>query len=134
MAMFETWLKSDLQRPVVVKNLSGVVFSQDSKANQVGVIVTDGGEPVTLTGTVYGYIIRPDGTTLDVSGTIDQNDPSRAYFVMPVEAYQVGHITITIKLNSGNNVITTLGALTPLMVEADTQTGSTAGFCSVGSL
>ena len=109
MAVFETWLKTDLQKPISVKQLPGVVFSQDSMANKVGVIVTDGGAPVELSGTVYGYVIKPDGTTVNIEGEIDEEDSSRAYFLMTQECYAVGHISIAIKIQD-DDVITTLAA------------------------
>lgn len=123
MAVFETWLKSDLKKPVTVKQLPGVVFSQDSKANKVGVIVTDGGKPVTLSGTVYGYVIKPNGTTVEVAGAIDSEDASRASFVMPQEAYAVGHISIVIKLSSTGSVVTTLAACTAYVYQSRKGTG-----------
>lgn len=116
MAVFETWLKSDLQKPVAVKLIPGVVFSQDNMANKVGVIVTDDGQPVTLSGTVYGYVIVPTGETIEVEGIIEEN---KAYFLMPQDCYVPGHISIVIKLTSGET-ITTLGACTAYVYKSKT--------------
>ena len=41
--MFRTWLKSDLKNPVVVKEMTGNLFSADNEGNLIGVEVTDNG-------------------------------------------------------------------------------------------
>ena len=107
--MFETWIETDLQRLPTVLRLMGRAFSADDVANKVGVIVKDGGEPITLSGTVKGYIIKPDGTMInDISGSKSGN---LAWIVLPSSAYaQQGQITVTIKLINGIEV-STLGAV-----------------------
>lgn len=117
MAVFETWLKTDLKKPVKVQQIGGVVFSQDNKANKVGVIVSEGGRPVELSGTVYGYVIIPTGETVEVEGAIE--DTNKAYFLMPQECYVEGQISIVIKLTSGD-VITTIGACTAYVYKSKT--------------
>ena len=76
MAMFETWLESDLQKPVQVKQLSGNLFSADNNANKIGVKVYDNGQTASLSGTVYGYIVRDDEQTVVVQGTLSGNKAS----------------------------------------------------------
>ena len=107
--MFETWIETELTKLPTVMKLMGRVFSADDGANKVGVIVKDGGEPITLSGTVKGYIILPDGTMVnDVSGSKSGN---RAWIVLPSSAYsQQGQITVTVKLINGTEV-STLGAV-----------------------
>lgn len=105
--MFETWLSCDLQEGVLVTPLAGNVFSQDKLANKIGVTVTNGGTPVTLSGTVEGSIIRADETTVVVSGSRSGN---QAWVVLPETAYAcVGAIQITIRIINGNEK-TTIGA------------------------
>ena len=105
MAQFETWLRSDLSKMINVVNLNGVMFSADNGGNKIGVIVTDKGQSVTLTGGVVAYIIREDGQTVIQNGSISGN---RAYVVLPASAYTViGRISIVIKLDN-----TTIGACT----------------------
>ena len=105
MAVFETWLKADLKKQAAVEQLRGVLFSGDAGANKIGVIVTDGGETASLTGTVTGYIIRPDGETIPVTGAIEQGN--RVYIILPAEAYEVtGYIRITIKIAADSAVVT----------------------------
>ena len=96
MAMIETWYNQDLQQPVKVHYLDGVVFTQDSLGNLVGVHVFDDGEPATITGNVSGTAIRADGATVAISGTLSGSD---CYIVLPASAYAIpGPISIVIKL------------------------------------
>lgn len=105
--MFEYWLETDLQRLAEVKH-SGIVFSQDSGANKIGVKVTNNGIPVTLTGTVNGYVIKPDGTTIEITGDKSGNE---AWVVLSSSAYSVvGSISVFVKLINGTEV-TTLGGV-----------------------
>ena len=113
MAVFETWLKSDLKKPVVVKALAGNLFSADNGGNKIGVEVTDNGAPASLSGGVTGYVIRADGATLILSGTLSGN---KASIVLPASAYAiVGPISIVIKLGT-----TTLGACTSYVYKTTT--------------
>ena len=107
--MYETWIETDLKKLPTVLRLMGRAFSSDDGANMVGVIVKDGGSPVTLSGSVKGYIIKPDGTMInDITGDKSEN---RAWIVLPSSAYsQQGQITVTVKLINGTEV-STLGAV-----------------------
>lgn len=106
MAMIETWFDQDLLAPVPVHVLSGVVFDQDSLGNLIGVRITKDGEPVTLTGSVNGYCILSDGSTIPVDGSRD-NSGNSAWIVLPQSAYLVlGTISIVIKLTDGNTITT----------------------------
>ena len=96
--------QTDLQQLVQVVKLTGNIFTADNQANRIGVIVTDGGESVTLTGNVSGYIIRQDDATVVVTGAITGGN--KAYIDLPVSAYTVpGQISIVIKVGT-----TTVGA------------------------
>ena len=106
MAMIETWFDQDLLAPVPVHVLNGVVFDQDSLGNLIGVRITKDGEPVTLTGSVNGYCILSDGSTIPVDGSRDTSG-NRAWIVLPQSAYLVlGSISIVIKLTDGNTITT----------------------------
>lgn len=119
MAVFETLLKSDLKKPVTVQALQGVVFTADSAGNRVTVEVTDGGSPATLSGTVTGYVIRADGGTLAVTGTLSGN---KASIVLPASAYAVpGPMQIAIRLTAGS-VKTVLGACSGYVQRSTTDT------------
>ena len=113
MAVFETWLKSDLKKPLTVKPLAGNLFSADNQGNLIGVEVMDGGSPAELSGGVTGYVIRADGATLPITGTLEGN---RASIVLPASAYTViGHVSIVIKVGS-----TTVGACTSYVYQTTT--------------
>ena len=101
--MFEYWLETDLQElPVVDK--SGFYCTKDSGANKVGVIVTDGGEEITLSGTVEASIILPNGTTITQNGSKSAN---KAWVVLPDECYLVpGQISVFLRLINGNEQAT----------------------------
>lgn len=119
MARIETWFDQDLKNPVPVRVLTGSAFSLDNLGNLIGVKVTDGGEIITLAGSVTGYCMLADGQTVTVAGTRSGN---MASIVLPQTAYTVpGPIRISIKLTEGS-AITTLLACVGTVVR--TQTGN----------
>lgn len=96
--MFETWLRSDLKKPLNVECLEGAFFSGDNEGNLVGVEVFDDGTPASLSGGVTGYVIRADGVTVMVNGTLSDN---KASIVLPASAYTVpGFASIVIKVST----------------------------------
>ncbi len=107
---FEYWLDCHLDKLQQLRETQGCVFTQDAMANKVGVRVYNNGQAVSLSsGSVKGYIILANETTVVVSGTRSGNT---AYIILPEAAYAVpGPIQITIKLEDGNTV-TTLAAVT----------------------
>ena len=109
MARFEFWQDLDMDNLPKVEVLNGVIFTADSGANQLGVRVTKGGQSVTLSGTVRGFVIKPDGTMVnDISGTRSGNTAS---IVLPAAAYTVpGMARVIIKLLVSGAETTTLGA------------------------
>lgn len=118
MAQFETWLKSDLSSPPIIQTIKGNVFSSDNQGNLVGVEVYHDGEPVALVGTVSGYIIRDDGATVIVSGTVDGN---KASIIMPESAYVCpGPIGIAIRLTNGTSRVV-LGACRSIVYRTSTE-------------
>lgn len=109
MAKMKTWLKTDLSKPLTVNSFIGESFTYDNNGNQIGVKVYDNGEPVTLVGDVYGYIIRADGVTVFVQGEKTNNE---ALITLPAGAYEiVGTITIIIRLINGEDQMV-IGACT----------------------
>lgn len=115
MAVFETWLKSDLKKPVTVQKLSGNLFSADNGGNLIGVEVMNNGSPATLTGGVTGYIIRDDNSTVTVTGTLSGN---KASIVLPSSAYVVvGKVSIVVKVGT-----TTVGACVGYVYRTTTDT------------
>lgn len=113
MALFETWLTSDLKKPMKVEQLKGNLFSSDNGGNLIGVEVMDNGSPASLSGGVTGYMIRADGATLTMTGTLTNN---KASIVLPASAYVVvGQASIVIKVGT-----TTVGACTAYVYRTTT--------------
>ena len=109
MAWHETWLHTDLAKPIDVEPLRGVMFSQDNMANKIGVKVTYNGGTAILSGRVIGSAIRDDGQTVTWNGYLENGD--EAYIVLPQAAYAVvGRISILIRLIGDNGEVVTLGA------------------------
>ena len=109
MAWFETWFKNDLAKPINVVQLQGVMFNLDNLANKIGVELEYNGQPAALEGTIAGYVIRNDGTTLNLTANTGK-DGNKAWIILPQEAYTVeGPISIVIKLVY-NSAETTIGA------------------------
>lgn len=105
MARTETWFDQDLKKPVSVRIMAGVQFSEDNQGSLIGVRVYDDGADATLTGGATGYCILADGQTITVDGTREGNT---AYILLPQSVLAVpGPIQITIKLID-DGVITTL--------------------------
>lgn len=103
MAVFETWLKTDVKRLPEVKK-TATAFTQDSGANLIGVEVFDGDSAFTLSGSVRAWIILPNGETIQQNGSKSNN---KAWITLPDSAYaQKGQIGVFIKLIDGNNVVT----------------------------
>jgi len=134
MAAYLIKLTRDLRDPHVVTHWPGDLVWGDSEANVVRVTVTMDGEPVQLSGTVVGRILRADGQTLvwDTAPTtwIDGSD---AVVLLPASAYSVsGPATLSVALADGD-ALTTLVSL-KLMVNASTSSAEVAPVDTVPGL
>jgi hypothetical protein len=99
-AIKEFWYRQDLDKPVQVRQMSGVLFTEDNQGDLIGVEVSKGGHPYELTGSVIGYIIKEDGVTESVNGTLSN---SRAYITLPATALDVpGIVHIAIRVTNGS--------------------------------
>lgn len=116
MAVIETWLEQDLQKPVQVKHLDGNLFSHNGNGNRIGVRVYNNGEPVTLSGTVSGYVVTADGSTVPCTGARSGNSAS---ILIPAAAYQPGAVFVTVFLTDGSTV-TTLASVATNVLQART--------------
>lgn len=113
MAQIETWLRTDQKHVVQVQELDGNLFTADNMANRIGVILTDNGSPVTITGGITAYMIRADEATLIMNGASEGN---RAWIDLPASAYtKIGPFSVVIK-----NGTTTIGACTGYMYRSTT--------------
>lgn len=98
----------DLNQAVNVQYVNGNVFSGDNGGNTINVYVMDGGQPATIDGTISAYVIRADGATVAVPGSLDGN---RAYVTLPQACYAIpGPISIVIKITL-NGAVTTICAI-----------------------
>lgn len=119
MAQIESWFGQDLSNAVKVQYITGNVFSMDNLGNRVGVYVYKDGAPYSLAGTISGNIIRADGGTVAVTGSLSEN---RAWIDLPQSCYTVpGRISIVIK-NTADSVVTTLCAVVANVYQSSTDT------------
>lgn len=119
MAVIETWFNQDLQKPVKVQYIDGSMFSNNGNGNRIGVNVYDNGEAVTLTGSVSGYAVLADGTTVPCTGARTGN---KASILVPPAAYVPGALFLSVFLTDGTTV-TTLAAVSTsvLLARTDSQ-------------
>lgn len=119
MALIETWIKTDLKSIISAKYIRGNLFSQDNMANLIGVELLENGEPANVSGTVTANVLRADGTTVAVAGTLSGN---LASVTLPQAAYAVpGTVAIAIKLTTGSTV-TTIGAIQAIVYRTSSDT------------
>ena len=120
MAVININLSCDLQMPVKVQYLDGVLFSQDNQANQINVSVFDNGAAATISGTVTADIVRADGATVAATGgSISGNIVS---ITIPAAAYILpGVLSVAVKVTSGST-ITTVAAFVANVYKSNTDT------------
>lgn len=124
MAVVETWYVQDLNTPVRVNYLQGNIFSADNYGSIVGIECYRAGQPASLSGSVAATVVRPDGATVGIIGTLSGN---RASVAIPYAACSVpGVISINIKLTSGSTV-TTLGLVVANVYKTSTDTAVDPG-------
>lgn len=117
MAVIETWFHQDLQEPVKVNYLNGNLFSNNGNGNRIGVVLTNNGENLaSISGTVSGYVVTADGSTVPCTGSKSGN---RASILIPAAAYQPGSIFITVFVTDGTTV-TTIGAVCTTVMRSRT--------------
>ena len=117
MAVIETWFNQDLQKPVKTQYIDGSLFSNNGNGNRIGVVVTDNGEPVTISGTVSGYVVISNGSTVPCTGAKSGN---RASILIPPAAYVPGSAFISLFVTDGTTV-TTLAALSTTVLQTRTE-------------
>lgn len=109
----------DLNQAVRVQYVNGNVFSGDNGGNTINVYVMEGGQPATINGEVIASVIRADGATVAVSGSLSGNCAS---ITLSQSCYAIpGPISIVIKLTL-NEVITTICALVANVYRSSTDT------------
>lgn len=95
----------DLSHPLVVHPIPGIMGGGDRYADIIRVLVYQNGEPVTLSGTVTGYVMNRAGDTFVIDGVCSGNG---VQVQLIEEVYELpGPITIAVRLVNGD-VKTTL--------------------------
>ena len=112
MAVVENRFVCDLSKPVQAQALKGNVFSLDNLGSRLSVLIVNNGVPATISGSVTANCILPDGSTVNVNGTLTtENGGSKAYVDIPQGCLLIpGILKIAIKCTS-SSVITTLAAI-----------------------
>ena len=96
-------LSCDLKEAVKVTYLDGNLFIGDDCG--ISVAVTDGGEPVTLSGDVSAFVLKADGTTDTITGgSVSGNVAS---ITIPGSSINIpGKVSVSIRLSNAGSVIT----------------------------
>ena len=112
MAVVENRFVCDLSKPVQAQALKGNVFSLDNLGSRLSVLIYDNGQPATISGSITANCILPDGSTVNVNGSLTtENGGSKAYVDVPQSCLLIpGILKIAIKCTS-SSVITTLAAI-----------------------
>ena len=119
MATLDYRTTCELNRPVTIKHLDGMFFSQDVQANRIVVSVVRGGVNENLSGSVSANIIRADGATVVQTGEVSGNV---ATVTLPAAAYAVpGAIAVFVK-HTGSGVTSTIAAVTGYVYKSTTDT------------
>lgn len=119
MAQFSIVFDVDLQRPVSPQPLKQMVCEGDSNGLSVGVRVYSDGEAVALGGECVGKVVRADGATVQLTGTINGN---LASVVLDQTSCAIeGPIQVAICWVSGSNITTLVIAYGTVV---NTQTGN----------
>ena len=112
MAVVENRFVCDISKPVQAQALKGNVFSLDNLGSRLSVLIYDNSQPATISGSITANCILPDGSTVNVNGSLTtENGGSKAYVDVPQSCLLIpGILKIAIKCTS-SSVITTLAAI-----------------------
>ena len=112
MAVIENRFVCDLSKPVQAQALKGNVFSLDNAGSRISVLIYNNGQPATISGSITANCILPDGSTVNVNGSLTtEGDGSKAYVDIPQSCLLItGILKIAVKCTS-SGVITTLAAI-----------------------
>ena len=119
MAQFVNMFEIDLQKPTRPQPLRAIVGEGDANGIKIGAYVTDGGSPVSLGGSCVGKVVRADGATVQLTGTISGNS---AYVVLDQQSCAIeGQIQVAVCWVNSSNVTTLVIAYGTVV---NTQTGT----------
>lgn len=101
-------ISCDLNSLPRVVSVPGSLFTGDMMANRIVLRVTKGGQPVTVQGTVRGYVVKPDGSVVNAGSS--GGSPNIIYCILPPTALTLpGPVLVIIKCTEGT-AVTTLAA------------------------
>lgn len=108
----------DITQPLLPVPLQQMLVSKDTLANRIGVRLYQGKTPYSPGGQCAGFVVRRDGYTVPITGSINGNE---MYIDLPAAAYdRDGPINIGIKNVQGSAVTTVfLGMGTVVCGETD---------------
>lgn len=119
MAQFVNIYDVDLMKPSAPRQLRQMVCEGDAKGNRVGANVYSDGSPVSLGGQCVGKVVRADGTTVQLTGTVSGN---QAYVVLDQASCAIeGPVQVAVCWVSGTNITTLVVAYGAVI---NTQTGT----------
>lgn len=99
----------DITQDVPVRQCGTIVFNADNLSNVVSVELYEDGEPVTLGGSAVGAVIRADGLTVPLTGSISGNTAS---VTLTADCFAVpGQISVGIQIIVGDVKTTVLKAI-----------------------
>ena len=118
-AVFDKTFIQNLQGRLIIRYCPEIVFSKDNLSNEITVKLYNGESEYSGGGTVSATVIRADGRTVPLTGTITGNVVSLALIESCMEV--PGQIQIFIRLTSGNVKTTVFaGVFTAVRTETDT--------------
>lgn len=107
---FEKWYTVDLEKPQNrIAELGFLLFNGDNDSVRLGVELRRNGSAETVSGTVKGLVLMPNGTALaDITGDKSEN---RAWVDLPEPAFALeGRIQIAIRITDGTEKTVVLAA------------------------
>lgn len=108
-----------LDGPVLPEYMAAPLYNQENQAHQFVITTTRAGAEEALTGTVQGRFIRPDGSTVLLTGSISAG---RAVVTLPQAAYyQVGRFMMSI-MSVADSKVTVIYAATGTVARSLTGT------------
>lgn len=108
MAQYKNLFEVDLSGKNAPVMLRSMISEGNAAANIIGAAVFDNCEPVQLNGSCTGRVLRADGNTVALVGTIDGNT---AYVTLDSQCYAIpGTIVVIVNWVSGENVTTLVKA------------------------
>ena len=96
----------DIREKVESRHCGGLMFTGDTLSDTISVALYDGGVPASVSGTVVCNVIRADGATVPVAGSVSGNVAqatlTEACFAIP------GPIAVVMKVSSDDTTTTVL--------------------------